>query len=227
MYHAMTIALVTFVLAGARPDDDPASFTEPFDRALAPGWSWLREDAKAWKIDKGALLIRTSTGSLWQKDNNTKNLLLRKPPKAKDGTLIVEVHVENEPTNAFEHAGLVWYYDDDNYVILVREKVGKQPIVQLVSETKGRPKVGFAEKPFAPKRVSLRLEIAGGKAKGMYRATDKDEWQTLGQCELPVKGMPRVGLITGYAPKGKEHWARFDHFSLAIGVLDGNRAIPL
>jgi hypothetical protein len=23
-----------------------------------------------------------------------------------------------------------------------------------------------------------------------------------------------LGLITGYAPKDKEHWSRFDHFSI-------------
>ena len=80
-----------------------------------------------------SLLIRTSTGELWRQDNDNHNILPRKPPEAKDGGLAVEVLVENQPTNAYEHAGLVWYYDDDNYAMLNKENVGKSS-VQLVSE---------------------------------------------------------------------------------------------
>jgi regulation of enolase protein 1 (concanavalin A-like superfamily) len=195
-------------------DKEQVLFTEPFDGKLAPGWSWVREDAKAWKIDNGALLIRTSTGGLWQKDNNNHNLLLRTPPEIKEGGLAVEVQVENEPTNAFEHAGLVWYSDDDSYVMLNKEKVGGNQVVQLVLEKEAKPKVGFAEKPYEGKTVWLRLEVTGGKARGLYRATPKDDWQALGQCDLPAKGAARVGLITGYGPKDAEHWSRFSGFRI-------------
>jgi regulation of enolase protein 1 (concanavalin A-like superfamily) len=187
---------------------------ECFDGKLAPGWSWVREDAKGWRFDGASLVVRTSTGGLWMKDNNTQNILLRTPPETKEGVLVIEVFVENEPTNAYEHAGLVWYYDDDNYVVLLKEKVGDKQIVQLVFEKEGRPKVGFAEKPFAGKGVWLRMVMSDGKIRGQFRATEKDEWQTLGQCDLPVKGEPRVGLITGYAPKNMEHQVRFRDFRL-------------
>ncbi len=194
-------------------DKEPVLFEEAFNGRLGDGWSWVREDPKAWKIDQGALVIHTSTGSLWQKENDNHNILLRTPPDAKDGGLAVEVLVENEPTNGFEHAGLIWYCDDDNYVLLSKEKVGKQ-VVQLVSETDARPKVGFAEKPYDGNTVWLRLEVAGGKAKGLFRATEKDGWQALGECDLPAKGDGRVGLITGYAPKDADHTSRFSHFRI-------------
>jgi regulation of enolase protein 1 (concanavalin A-like superfamily) len=190
-------------------------FVENFAGPLGAGWSWVREDPKAWQLAHGALVVRTSTGALWQKDNNTRNLLLRTPPA---GEVAVEVLVENEPSAAFEHAGLVWYYDDDNYVVLLKEKVGAKVIVQLVSEKEGRPKVGFAEKVYEAKTVWLRLEVAGTTITGKFRASTKDAWQTLGQDKLPVKGEARVGLITGYGPKNAEHFARFRDFRILQGT---------
>jgi regulation of enolase protein 1 (concanavalin A-like superfamily) len=208
------LALMLIGLSSAFAQDrDKVVFTEPFAEKLAKGWSWVREDAKAWRIDKGVLVIKTSTGGLWQKDNNNRNILLRALPETKE-RIAVEVLLENEPTNAFEHAGLVWYGDDDHYVKLLREKVGAKVIVQMVAETDGKPKVGFAEKPFEPKTVWLRMELAAGKAKGLFRATEKDDWQVLGQCDLPMKDSPRIGLVTGYAPKAPEHEARFSKFRI-------------
>lgn len=197
----------------AQEKERPA-FTEPFDGTLAKGWSWVREDPKAWRLDKGALVVKTSTGSLWQQQNNNRNILLRPYPDAKNRRVAVEVRVENDPTNGFEHAGLVWYCDDDNYVALLREKLGAKVEVQLVSETDGKPKVGFAQKPFEPKTVWLRMELSDTKAKGLFRASEKDDWQVLGQCDLPLKGQPRVGLITGYAPPKSDHESRFSDFRI-------------
>ncbi len=207
---ALTIAIV--LTPAFAQDAEKVVFTEPFDGTLAKGWSWVREDPKAWRIDKGVLVIKTSTGSLWQGQNNNHNILLRALPETKE-RIAIEVLVENEPTNGFEHAGLVWYGDDDNYVALLAEKLGKKS-VQLVSETNGKPKVGFAEKPFEPKTIWLRMELADGKAKGLFRASEKDAWQALGQCDLPVKGEARIGLITGYGLKDKGHEARFSRFRI-------------
>ena len=209
----LTAVLVTLAMGVAgvgETAEEKVIFKETFSGELGKGWSWLREDAKGWRIDKGSLLVRTSTGSLWMKQNNNRNVLLRTPPKAQ--RFAFEVHVENEPTNGFEHAGLVWYADDDNYVALMKEKVGKV-VVQLVSETDGRPKVGLAEKGCKEKAVWLRMEISGGKARGLFRTTDKNDWQALGHCDLPpAKGKVQIGLITGYAAVGAKHFSRFSSF---------------
>jgi regulation of enolase protein 1 (concanavalin A-like superfamily) len=212
--YVILFPVVIAIAPAIAQEKEQAVFTEPFDGTLAKGWSWVREDPKAWRLDKGVLVVKTSAGSLWQQQNNNRNILLRALPDAKDKRIAVEALVENEPTNAFEHAGLVWYCDDDNYVALMREKLGAKVAVQLVSESNGKPKVGFAEKPFEPKTVWLRMELSGGKAKGLYRASEKDDWQVLGQCDLPVKGEPRVGLITGYAPQKSDHESRFSKFRI-------------
>jgi len=38
---------------------------------LGDGWIWLPEDPKGWRLDKGTLVVRTSTGGFWMKVNNS------------------------------------------------------------------------------------------------------------------------------------------------------------
>ena len=59
------------------------------------------------------------------------------------------------------------------------------------------------------------MEVSAGKIRGQYRAADKDAWQTLGQSDIPAKGEPRIGLITGYAAKNVEHFTRFSGFRIS------------
>lgn len=211
----LTMILLTIVPTSSNAGEaEQVLFEDSFDGRLGPGWSWVREDPQAWRVEKGMLVMRTSAGGLWQKHNNSRNILLRSLPAPGKGLICVEVQVENEPTNAFEHAGLVWYRDDDNYAILVRERVDKKPIVQLVSETKGRPRVGFAEQPYENKTVWLRMEMSRARIRGKFRSSPEKKWQLLGECELPAMEEARVGLLTGYAPKTPEHWVQFKNFRI-------------
>ena len=81
----------------------------------------------------------------------------------KNGKLAVEVLVDIEPTNAYENAGLIWYYDDDNYVIMVKEKIGKDILMQLVAEQDGKPKAGFHKKFNEGKSVWSQDGSGGGQ----------------------------------------------------------------
>ena len=213
-----TLLLAAFLLAAcARSiagDDERVLFTENFEAKLDSGWSWLREAPGGWKIERNSLLIRTSEGGLWMKDNNNRNILQRPAPVVKEGRLAIEVRVENDPTGPYEHAGLLCYYDDDNYALLCREKVGGKPIIQLVNEIEGKPKVGFAERPWPDGVVWFRMEMSPGKVRGLFRARPEDAWQLLGECDLPAKGEARLSLTTGYAQAKEEHWSRFSNFRI-------------
>lgn len=208
----LLLLLVLASVAGAGEKEKPL-FTETFTDKLADGWTWVREDPKGWRLDKGTLVVRTSAGGLWMKDNNGGNILLRTPPKMQKGKLAVEVLVDIEPTNQYENAGLIWYYDDDNYVIMVKEKIDKDVLVQLVAEQDGKPKAGFHKK-FEGKSVWVRMEVEGDKITGRYRASSKDDWITVGQCGLPVRGEPKVGLTTAYAARDAMHFTRFSNFRI-------------
>jgi regulation of enolase protein 1 (concanavalin A-like superfamily) len=201
-------------MATAASAEEKILFTEPFADKLADGWTWLREDPQAWRLEKGALVIRTSRGGLWLGENGGGNLPLRTPPELKVGKLAVEVQVEIEPSGGYENAGLIWYYDDDNYIILVKEKIGNGVVVQLVQEADRKVKAGFHKDAAADKSVWFRMEVEGRKLSGYHRASPEDEWHALGQCELPTSGDPKVGLTTAYAPKDVDHFTRFTNFRM-------------
>jgi hypothetical protein len=197
-------------------------FADPFTDKLADGWSWVREDPKGWRLDKGTLVIRTSPGGLFMKDNSGRNIALRTPPEVKEGKLAVEVLTENEPTNMYENSGLIWYYDDDNYTILVKEKIGADAIVHLFSERDGKPGTAFHKKFTGGKEVWFRMEVEPGKLSGLYRTSAKEEWQKLGQCDLLPKREPKIGLTTAYAARDAEHFTRFSGFRmLQVAMVAG------
>jgi regulation of enolase protein 1 (concanavalin A-like superfamily) len=209
----LLILLAVLAPVANADEKEKTLFAEAFTDKLADGWTWVREDPKGWKLDKGTLVVRTSKGGLWQKENDSGNILLRTPPKVQDGKLAVEVLVDIEPTNLFENAGLIWYSDDDNYVILVKEKIGNDIHMQLVAEKDGKLEAGFKKTFNEAKSVWFRMVVEKGKVTGSYRSTPKEDWVTVGQCNLP-RGEPKVGLTTAYAPKDAEHFTRFSNFRM-------------
>jgi homoserine O-acetyltransferase len=202
-------------------DTEPASrdepgvtvlFQEQFGSALGTGWTWVREEPKAWRIEDRALVLRTLPGYLHARMNNSKNLLLRSLPDPKRSSMAVEVKVESDPQAQYEHAGLVWYYDDDNYVALFKERLDGKPELQMVTEKDGKP--SFAVKPCESKTVWLRLVASGTNLVSQYRSSTEGAWQTVGESTLPVRGEPRVGISSGGAPENAERDARFRCFRI-------------
>jgi beta-xylosidase len=150
-------------------------------------------------------------------EGNLKNIPLRPAPEVSQGALAIEVHVEHVPTGDYEYAGLLWYYDDKNFVAIRKGPHGEDGrILSLV-----RRKAGLGDGPgSAPKNViynepgvDLRMVIAAGKAQGWYRAASTDPWQSLGEVELPGHGAAQVGFRTGNGETNPS-WARFSKFRL-------------
>jgi len=187
-------------------------FDEKFTFPLEAGWTWIREEPKAWKVDDGTLLLRVLPGYVYEGDNNAPNVLLRKASVTSKG-LVLEVYLENQPEILYEHAGLYWYYDDDNYVCLLKEWMGEKVRLRIVREKDGHGDIS-GESEYHAKGVWFRLVIIGGKATAYYRQSDKEDWRKMGQVDLPSKGEPRVGLNAGGGPPNAERWARFSHFRI-------------
>ena len=186
-------------------------FEEHFTGKLGEEWSWVREVARAWRIDEGALVLRTLPGYLHAQYNDSKNILLRNLPKT-EHPLAIEVHVESEPKVQFEHAGIVWYVDDDNYVSLFQEIVGSRVELQMVTEKDGKPR--FAVAQHGAKGVWMRLLISAGTIASQYRSSDTESWRDVGQAEIPAKVPARVGVMAGGAPKEAERYVRFRDFRI-------------
>jgi regulation of enolase protein 1 (concanavalin A-like superfamily) len=193
-------------------DNEKIMFAEKFASPLSAGWHWIREDPKTWKVENGTLLLRSLPGYVHIHHNNAPNVLLRQAPVASKG-LILEVFLENQPEILYEHAGLYWYYDDDNYVCLLKEWMGKEVRLRIVHEKDASADIS-ADTEYDAKGVWFRLVIAGDKATGYYRQTDHEDWRKMGQVDLPSTGEARVGLNAGGGSQNSTRWARFSHFRI-------------
>lgn len=193
-------------------DNRKIVFEQKFTFPLDAGWTWIRENPKAWKVDDGTLLLRVLPGYVYRENNNAPNVLLRKAPVTSN-VLALEVFLENQPEILYEHAGLYWYYDDDNYVCLLKEWMGNEVRLRIVHEKDASGDIS-GESEYEAKGVWFRLVITDGKATGYYRQTDKEDWRKMGQVDLPSKGEAKVGLNAGGGPSNAERWARFSHFRI-------------
>jgi regulation of enolase protein 1 (concanavalin A-like superfamily) len=199
-------------LSSANAPGERVLFEERFARELDKGWSWVREAPEAWRIENNTLILRSLPGYLHAGLNNSRNLLIRTPPEVQGKALAIEVSLESEPRTQYEHAGLVWYHDDDSYVALFKEQIDGAPKLQMVTEMKGKPQ--FAVKPCESKTVQLRLVVSGTKVISQYRESPEGAWRTVGESLLPGREGPKVGLTSGGTPADAERFVRFRDFRI-------------
>jgi regulation of enolase protein 1 (concanavalin A-like superfamily) len=195
----------------AQAPDGKVLFEEKFADKLDKEWSWVREDRTAWRLKDGALVLQVMPGYLHADSNSSRNVLLRPLPNS-DKPLAVEVHVEAQPKVQFEHAGVVWYVDDDNYVSLFQEVLGKKIEMQMVTEKDAKP--SFYVVRHEEKGVWIRLLIADGKITTQFRPGEKEPWKTVGRSDMPSLKPAKVGVMAGGAPNDAERYARFHGFRI-------------
>ncbi len=176
-------------------------FQDEFDGKLGDGWSWLREDAGAWRIKDGTLEIRVQPGVA----ATVKNALVRRAPDRREGKLAIDVTVTNlvKPTQQFEQAGITWYHD------------GK-PVFKLVHELiDGALYIIPGRKPAPANSVQLRLIVTADSFTAQFRPDDKSEFETAASGKLPEPGDDRVSIQCYNGPPDAEHWMRFDDFRIS------------
>jgi beta-xylosidase len=192
-------------------------FTDDFKNGLKPGWTWIREDKSAWRTTDDGLEIRIQRGNMWGPENSGKNVLVRELPKI-DQALEISVTVEHKPTEQYEQADLVAYYDDSHQVKIGEELVDGKLSIVMGREEKDRART-IAIIPLAKNRVELKLRIDGQHVSGFYRPEGEKEWKKAGECDLPGVGKPRIAIETYQGSDEKEHWAKIQKFR--ITAVDG------
>jgi regulation of enolase protein 1 (concanavalin A-like superfamily) len=221
---AATLALVITVglvqAAGLVAQEEPTGtekvlFEDTFTQRVGEGWQWLRSAEGGWRIREGALEIRLAHGTI----DRATNLLLRPAPESSSvgGRVSAEVTISNQPTGQYEQCGIAWYYDDRQYVKLVKEVVDEKTwIIMACAVPKGG---GLAGKlPFEKAGVAqLRLDVTGRQIEGWYRQAGQGEWAKVGRCELPVEGDGKICLLAFHGPEIGERWARFDDVRITAG----------
>lgn len=214
-FAAMLGTLAAGIVGAGQDAEEKVLFEAKFTGGLGKDWSWVREDPNAWRVERGTLVLRTLPGYLHANYNNSRNVLLRPLPRS-DKPLAVEVHVEGEPKVQYEHAGLVWYVDDDHYVALFQEVLGGKVALQMVTEKDAKPQLVVAK--HEAKGVWMRFVITGGKITTQYKPSEKEEWKVVGRSELPARGAARVGVLAGGTPKEAERYVRFRAFRILEGA---------
>ena len=227
MKNVISILIASALLLGGTVNaSDEAIFQEDFaGPEIDNTWSWVRESPSGWKLGDGVLQLLTN-GDLWEARNTQQNLLLRPAPTVSSMSYAAEVKVSNRSdlTERYEHGGLIWYVDDDNWVTLTQlnHVVDKTQKIMLVHETEGDGRAGDSHAvPYTPSRVELRLVVEGAKFTGYYRETAASAWSLLGSIAFAeesaeMKGAaPKIGLTAGSNPSKTGHWVTFDEFGLS------------
>ena len=183
-----------------------------FEGKPAKGWTWLRENPKAWRIAENALEIRVEPGNA----ATVKNALVRKAPDRSRGKFAAEVTVTNTtaPTRQYEQAGLTWYHDEKPLFKLVKELIDGKTWIVLLGPTDPK-KRGLAGKvPMPAKTVQLRIIVTADRYTGQFRPDAKGEFQPAGSGPLPPAAKDQISIQCYNGPPDAEHWMRFDDFRL-------------
>ena len=203
------------------------SFTEEFKGKLAPGWYWVREHKEAWRLSEHGLEVLIEPGNMWGPQNDAKNVLLLHAPRPGTEQIQIDVTFEHAPTNQYEQADLVWYFDDSNMVKLGEELVdGKLSIVMGREEMDKTRTISIT--PLTSNKVHLRMRVTDRGITGSFQIPGTDRWTTVGQCELPkspnVNATPKTGLQFYQGVAGSGHWARVTDFRPSISPAESGKS---
>ena len=203
----MRILSCLFLFAVSALQAEEVLFKDDFKKGLADGWSWVREDPKAWRTTDEGLEMRILPGNLWGKANNAKNVLVRPVPDFGKDHIAITVSFDHTPTEKFEQINLSWYYDDSNMVKLGLEQVRGELCVVMGREEKDKTKTVKIVKE-AKTKVDLRMVVHGNTIEGYYRLDGQKDWALAGECPLPAAENPKISLHAYNGPAKVEHWAK-------------------
>lgn len=188
-------------------------FEDDFQDELGDGWTWRQEVPEHWRLSDQGLQIRVKPGNMWGGDRDVDNILLRDAPELTDAPLEVAVTIDHQPTEQYEQADLVWFYDDHNMVKLGPERVdGQLSVVMGVMKDGGARTLAIIPLERTPVRV--RLTVVGNEIRGEYQLHEEDEWRHAGATELPAEDNPQISFQCYQGTNEAEHWATFSNFHI-------------
>lgn len=218
MKALLRFALAIILLGGAMTSwAADVEFKDDFLGKLGPGWTWIREAPEFWRTSERGLEVRVLPGNMWGGANNAKNVLTRRAPDAKVGTVEASVQLENRPTEQYEQANLVWYYSDSSMVKLGQELVDGQLSIVMGREENDQART-IAIIPLDSFSVRLRFLVTGSQIRGEFKTPKSDTWLLAGSCDLPApkNPQPMVSLQFYQGPANVEHWARASDFRMCV-----------
>jgi regulation of enolase protein 1 (concanavalin A-like superfamily) len=145
---------------------------------LDAAWSWYNAGASNWSLTSapGQLKVTPDAGDIWGTDTTQKYILLQNP-KYDDFTLVTKLTLS--PTANYQAAGLIVFYDADNY-IKVNRGYNAGNVYTMLKETAGVTAATTAADTLAgTPTVYLKLVKWGATYSGYYSA-DGISWNSIG-----------------------------------------------
>ena len=210
----MTVFGLLLLAAAELALDSSLLFEDQFKGKLGPGWSWVRENPKGWRVTRSGLEIRVEPGNMWGNSNDAKNIMVRNAPDSNVGAIEATVTFENRPTEQYEQIDFVWYYDDGHMVKLGQELVDGYLTVVMGREEKDRAET-ISVIPLDTSKVTMRFLVRKNRIRGQFLPEGAKEWRDAGACDLPVKGSPKISIQAYMGPGKVERWAKVTEFRVA------------
>jgi regulation of enolase protein 1 (concanavalin A-like superfamily) len=198
---------------GADATSAAVIFRDTFAGGLGEGWSIEREVRTHWRTGPLGLEVRVQPGNMWGGANNARNVLVHAVPAPTDAPVEISITVSNRPTARWEQANLVWYYDGGHMVKLGQELVSGRLTVVMGREEADRART-VAIVPLDAYTVELRLQATPRRVRGQFRTAAWRDWREVGECDLPVRGEPKVSLQFYNGPAEETHWVRVHHLTV-------------
>ncbi|WP_329211670.1 family 43 glycosylhydrolase [Streptomyces sp. NBC_01708] len=192
-------------------------YSDEFSAATVPGtgsasrWRWVRGPAAGVTMSGGSLSWPTQDAEL-HLGTNTASVLLRDAPK---GDFTVETKMRFAPGQAAQQAGLVLCENDDRWFKLVHSvlpltngdgavlhvsefgKEGERPTTTPPTAVANAPMFGGPPADTMWLRMAYHRDTAHGEHE-VRASTSRDgvHWSVSGVWTLPVRGDPRIGLVS-------------------------------
>jgi beta-xylosidase len=201
-------------------------FKDVFDGALNEGWEWIRENRFYWNLtdSPGNLTMFTYLGLINSPYfPKAQNLLVREAPT---GNFELTTKMNLIPSSNFQHAGLLIYQSDDNFVQLIRQYCDDEGAgcvgdgIYFDNQELGNFKGGyFPTKVKFGDSTYLKLTFEAGSISGQgktytaYFSVDGENWITIGKHDNVLTPI-YVGLIANGGIEQKIP-CHFDYFTIA------------
>jgi regulation of enolase protein 1 (concanavalin A-like superfamily) len=217
--HSLFSAFIVLVISISHAQ---INFSDNFNNGLKPEWRWLDQDNSAWNLNGGRLNMKRYVGHGFFQTPNDRLPVLYYPNIPYTSGISAQTKVGFDVDRKYGQAGLLVYYDKENYAKLVIEYWWEYGIrIILVQEVNGIKQnnivlSGSDNVPYGSISVELKIDYTNGKFTTYYRSIGSSNWTQ--HCVInsfPNRGNINVGLFS-QADSGSNDWAWFDDFSLNI-----------
>lgn len=179
-------------------------YSDEFDTALGPQWSWVRPPATGAAVAAGDFLFATQAADLNGSSNNASVLVETAP----SGNFAVETKLTLDvPANGccqnYVQAGLVIYANDDDYVKLAHVSIWETRQAEFAKEISnplpGYPAYGSGVGGAVATTMWLRIyKVTIGGVDYYVSATSRDgsTWVRGGTWTHSLGATPKIGLVS-------------------------------